>query len=97
MRYTKARPIGEILRETFREEGLETPLLQHRLIHTAWPQVIGEQMAAHTHNLRIFNDVLYMEVDTPTLRQEILFQRTELVKKLNAFVDSYIIHDIRLS
>ena len=41
MRRGEIKSIAEIVRATCREEGLETPLNEYRLIQ-AWPQVLGK-------------------------------------------------------
>lgn len=97
MRYVKARPISDILREYMRSEGLETPLLEHRLIEKGWPAVVGEDAAAETSKIRIYNQVLYVQLRSPALRQELMMQRTDLVRRLNAYVDAFIISDIRFT
>ncbi|MCQ2113663.1 MAG: DUF721 domain-containing protein [Bacteroidaceae bacterium] len=86
--------IGDILREFIREEGLETPLLQRRLIDS-WQTVVGEAIAAYTDNLYIRNQNLFVHVNSSVIRAELSMQRTSLVKKLNETVKSTVITDIR--
>ena len=86
--------IGDILREFIREEGLETPLLQRRLIDS-WQTVVGEAIAAYTDNLYIRNQTLFVHVNSSVIRAELSMQRTSLVKKLNETVKSTVITDIR--
>ena len=97
MKYVKARPVSDILNEFLREEGLETPLLEHRLIHQAWPEVVGEYAASCTEELKIRNQTLYARLSSAVVRQELHMQRTDLVRRLNAFVDAFVIADIHLS
>ena len=42
--------IKEVILKNLRAQGLETPLLQKRLID-AWPIVMGEAIAHHTDDL----------------------------------------------
>ena len=97
MKYIKPRPVDDLLREFLRTEGLETPLLEHRLMHQAWPQMVGQYAAENTESLRIFNQVLYVRLKSAVLRQELHMQRSELVRRLNEAVDAFIIADIRFS
>ena len=46
--------IKEIILKNLRDQGLETPLLQKRLID-AWPVVMGETIASYTTSLNIRN------------------------------------------
>jgi len=97
MKRVKVQPIGDIVRDMMRQEGLETPLLEYRLIHNGWPEVVGSVIASRTENIRIFNNVLYVQISSAAVRQEVVLQRAEFVRKLNEFVDAYIISDIRVN
>ncbi len=77
-----------------RVQGLETPLLQKRLIE-AWPIVAGEAIARYTTEVTIVNQTLMVHVTMPALRSDLSMRRTEFVQKLNDFVKAQIISDIR--
>ena len=97
MKYVKPQPITDILHEFLREEGLETPLLEHRLMTQAWPAVVGEYVAGQTEELRIKNQTLYARISSPVVRQELHMQRTDLARRLNEYVDAFVIAEIRFS
>jgi predicted nucleic acid-binding Zn ribbon protein len=84
---------GLILRN-LRQQGLEMPLLQKRLIE-AWPVVAGETIASYTLNTYIYNQVLFVRLSSPALRAELSMRRQELVTQLNQHVGSQVITDIR--
>lgn len=86
--------IRELLNKTLREEGLETPLLQKRLID-AWDDVAGRMVARYTQEKFIRNQTLYVRMNHPSLRADLSMMRTELVRKLNACVRSQVIVDIK--
>ena len=88
--------IKEVILKNLREQGLETPLLQKRLID-AWPQVMGEVINNYTNNLYISNQTLFVHLTNPSLRMELSMQRQEIVKKLNAHVGSQVIADVRFN
>ena len=85
--------ISEIVRETCRQEGIETPLNEYRLIQ-AWSKVLGPSVRAYTKNLQIHNQVLYVSVTSSVLRHELLMNRKSLVGRLNAYVKAQVITDI---
>ena len=76
--------------------GLETPLLQKRLID-AWPEVAGEAVARYTNTVTIRNQTLYVHLSVPALRADLSMQRQELVQRLNAHVGAQVISDIRFN
>lgn len=88
--------IKELILRNLRAQGLETPLLQKRLID-AWPVVAGEVIARYTNGVTIRNQTLYVHLTNPALRADLSMQRTIYVKKLNDFVGSQVIADIRFN
>lgn len=88
--------IKDLILRNLRAQGLETPLLQKRLMD-AWPTVMGEAIASYTGNLFIRNQTLFVHLTSPALRADLSMQRTEIVKKLNASVGEQVIADIRFN
>ena len=86
--------IRELVLQNLREQGLETPLLQRRLVE-AWPVVAGEAISRYTLNTYIQNQTLVVRLTRPALRTELSMRRTELVARLNAHVGAQVIADIR--
>ena len=94
MKRVKAKPITDLMLPFLREEGLETPLLEYRITHKGWNEIMGEVIAAHTKKINISNQTLYIECDSPVVRQELSLRQTEIIYKLNKFVDAYVINRI---
>ncbi len=92
----KVESLRDVLLRTLREQGLETPLKQKRLVE-AWPQVAGPGIARYTLNIYIYNQTLFVRLSNPALRSDLSMMRSELVKKLNDVVGEQIIVDIRFS
>ena len=87
--------ISDLMRVIIRQNGLETPLLQKRLIE-AWDNVAGEMTAKYTTEKYIRNQDLCVHIENPALRSEISMMKTELIAKLNNTVGGQVIRDIRL-
>ena len=88
-------PLDEVLRKFLREEGLEVPLQQKRLID-AWEVVTGNMVSRYTAEKFIRNQTLFVNIINPALRQDLSMMRTQLVKRLNEQVGSFIISDIKI-
>ncbi len=91
----KTRTIGDILNQVMRQEGLETPLYQRRLVG-AWEEVVGDIIAKYTENKYIKNQTLFVKIANPALRADLTMMKTKLVKELNSRVGSFVISDIRI-
>ena len=90
----EVQSLSDILKKCLRENGLETPMLQTRLIDS-WEETVGKVVASYTGEKFIRNQTLHVKITSPALRSELSMMRTELVNKLNQHVGAYIISDIR--
>jgi predicted nucleic acid-binding Zn ribbon protein len=86
--------IKEQVLKNLRQQGLETPLLQKRLMDS-WPLVVGEAISRYTLNTYIQNQTLCVRLSSPALRADLSMRRKELVALLNSHVGSLVITDIR--
>lgn len=64
MKRNNTEQVGEVLRRLLRQEGLETPLNEYRLVD-AWKDVVGEAIARYTTNIYIKNQVLFVHLSHP--------------------------------
>lgn len=87
--------IEDIIRSIVRQNGLETPLLQRRLLN-AWEEVAGASVAAYTTDKAIRNQTLWVKINSPAMRSELSMIKAELVRKLNNKVGGQVICEIRI-
>jgi len=88
--------LKDVLLRNLREQGLETPLKQKRLVE-AWPEIVGPVITRYTLNTYIYNQTLFVRLSNPALRSDLSMMRQEFVKKLNAVVGEQVITDIRFN
>jgi len=88
--------IKDLVLRNLRYQGLETPLLQKRLME-AWPVVAGEAIARYTVDVSIRNQTLYVHLSVPALRSELNMRRSEFIVRLNEYVGNQVIADIRFN
>ncbi|MGL4519679.1 MAG: DciA family protein [Phocaeicola sp.] len=93
MRKRNSEQIGDVIRKIFRQDGLETPLNEYRLVQ-AWKDVVGAAIANYTTNIYIKNQILYVHLSSSVLRQELMMGRELLVRNLNQQVGSQVIINI---
>ena len=93
MRRNDAEQIGEMILKFFRQNGLESPLNEYRLVQ-AWRDVVGPAITKYTSNLYIKNQILYVHLTSSVLRQELMMGRDILVRNLNAKVGAQVIVNI---
>lgn len=93
MKRQNAQPISNLLQRYLREEGLESPLNEYRLIQS-WEAVLGQGIARYTGRMFIKNQTLHVHLTSPALRQNLQMARHTLVPRLNEAVGAQVIVDI---
>ena len=93
MRRTNSEAVGDLIRQYLRQQGLESPLNEYRLI-AGWEHVMGPIIARYTKEAIIRNQTLYVQLTSPVIRQELHMQRRELTARLNAYAGAQVIVDI---
>ena len=56
---------------------------------------MGDMVAGYTQEVYIRNQTLWVHLTSPALRADLSMMKQDIVKKLNAAVDSQVIVDIR--
>jgi predicted nucleic acid-binding Zn ribbon protein len=87
-------PIRDLIMRNLRQQGLETPLLQKRIMD-AWPAIAGQNVAHYTQETYIRNQTLFVRLTSPALRSDLSMRRQEYVRLLNEYVGNQVIADIR--
>ncbi len=93
MRRQQAEQLGAVLNQFMREEGLETPYNEWRLVE-AWPEVMGQAIARYTLSAEIRNRTLFVRLSSSIVRQELMIGRKSLVQRLNNYVGAQVIDNI---
>ncbi len=88
------KDLDSVLAVFLRSAGLETPLLQRRLIDS-WEVVAGPVVAQFSGDIFISNQTLMVKINNSALRAELSMMRTQLVNRLNQHVGARVIADIK--
>jgi len=94
MERRKPEPLSEILFRILREQRLEGPLREARLL-AAWPRVAGKLVERYTESVSIKNQTLFVKIKSAPLRANLQMQRADLMQRLNDAAGATVIFDIR--
>lgn len=87
--------INKIFEHLIKKYGIETPVKQNEALFL-WPKVVGENIAKHTKAEKISYGKLIVRVDSPVWRNELLFQKNDILNKINNLLKGTNINDIVL-
>ena len=82
MRRTKTMLMGDLLEEFFKRPYVAAKVAEGKLPDT-WRDIVGEEAARQTVELRLENRVLYVRLRSSVLRSELLYQREALRDEIN--------------
>ncbi len=95
MQRQNTEPIAIVLQRFLQENRLEKPLLERQVVHH-WGELMGALVSKYTGKIEIRNGILYVQILSAALRQEMFICRQQLVKKINDKMQAQVINDIRL-
>ncbi len=82
MRRSNIQPLGEILKAFVKESNIEKKLKEVDIVNS-WEDLLGKTIAHYTRNVVLKNSVLYVEIKSPVVKNELFMMREEIRRKLN--------------
>lgn len=95
MKRKDAQSLDSVIAEWIRENDLEKPLLEHRVVEQ-WDTILGPTIARYSRDISVNDGMLRVRITNAALRQELFEQRYKLIQKLNDAVGGEAVKDIRL-
>jgi len=74
--------------------GIDNAVAQNKALNI-WNEAVGEKIAKNTEPDRVEHGVIIVKVSSPTWRQELYFQKKDIIQKINNIIGKNIIRDIR--
>ncbi len=87
--------LADILYPALKKQGMLRELKELQAI-LLWGKVVGTKIAKKTKPQRIENGVLFVKVKGAAWRQELVFHKQELIKKLNKELGEQVVKDLTL-
>jgi predicted nucleic acid-binding Zn ribbon protein len=85
--------VGQAIRELLNSYRLSTKFDETQLI-TSWERIAGKPIAKRTKKLYIRNKVLFVELDSPSMKHDFSLHKTQVLDLFKKEFGSGIITDI---
>ena len=85
--------LGDAIKAFYHDNHRDSALDEQRILDS-WKDVVGDFITAHTLKKNIKNGILYVKVDADSLKSELLYAKSMLLRKLNSNAESEILKDI---
>ena len=96
MKKTNDLPIGEVLQQMVRAFKLKDDLTKVT-IENVWEEKMGRMIATYTRSLTLKNRVLYVAIESASLRSELHFGREKIRLRLNEAIGEDFLSEVIVS
>ena len=86
--------IGGTLKKLIKREGLEHEINQQKAINL-WGDVVGQKIKENTEPIEVQFGVMTVKVKNSVWKQELQFQKNDIIKSLNKKLIKTMIKDLR--
>ncbi len=93
MKRSNTQSLSEVLREYVRVMRMDRKLKEVDVIGS-WETILGKTIARYTRNVFISKQVLYVEIDSPVVKNELLMMREEIRLRLNELAGEEMVKKI---
>jgi hypothetical protein len=92
-RKSNENTVSEVIDLFLRQYGLQSKYREFRLLQS-WKEIMGPMVEKRTTNLQIREGVLYVQIDSPVLKNELHFGKKSIIENLNHHAGFEIVNDI---
>jgi predicted nucleic acid-binding Zn ribbon protein len=82
MRKSNTQPLGEVLREYVRAMNMDRKLKEVDVVQS-WEVLLGKTIAGYTRQVYLSKQILYVEISSSVVKNELVMMREEIRTKLN--------------
>ena len=93
MRRSNTQSLSQVIREFVKGSSIEYKLKETDVIQS-WEELLGKTVSSYTKNLAIKNKVMYVEITSSVVKNELFMMREEIRKKINERAGEEIIKTI---
>lgn len=76
------QPLGDAIRQLLNEYHLK-PKFDEANLKASWEKLVGKPVAKRTRKLYIRNRVLFIELDSPSMKSDLSFHKNEMMRIIN--------------
>ncbi|MFM7055217.1 MAG: DciA family protein [Bacteroidota bacterium] len=95
MRNQSESSLGDVIRQLADEYNLKDKLNQVSVVRL-WEEILGNMVGKNTKEIRFYDGTLRVRIESSALRQELEFQKNEIIAKLNDSLGQDVVRELVL-
>ena len=85
--------LGDALKQ-FLQQSRFKGHIQALQIEDAWEQIMGKTIAKYTDKIQIHGTTLYITTSVAPLKQELLYQKSKIVQRVNEALGENVVKEV---
>ena len=85
--------IGDALKEFLKKSKLKSGV-QALQIQEVWEKLMGRTIANYTDKIEIINSTLFISTSVAPLKNELLYQKTKIIERVNEALGEKVIKEV---
>ncbi|MBF0695216.1 MAG: DUF721 domain-containing protein [Flavobacterium sp.] len=94
-RLSNESPIGDVLKEFIQQNRLQ-PGIDEISVKDAWRNLMGNGVNSYTRNVVLKNGILYVELSSAVLREELTYGKEKIVRMINGELRRDVVREVVL-
>lgn len=82
MRRSNTQSLSEVLKDFVQQNRMERKLKEVDIVQ-GWEDLLGSTIARYTRNIYIRNRILYVEITSAVVKNELFLMREEICRRIN--------------
>ena len=96
MQKTDPKSVRQIIDQIMDKSARKSDILEMRA-SALWPDIVGPGVNRYTLRRYVKNGVMYVHLSSGALKQELSFQRQEIINAINRILGKEVLREIRFS
>ncbi len=93
MRRSNTQSLSEVLKEYIQQNRIEGKLKEVDVVQ-GWENLLGKTIAHYTRNIYIRNKILYVDISSAVVKNELFMMREEICRRINENAGSEVVQKI---
>ena len=85
--------IGDALKEFLKKSKLKGGV-QAMQVRDAWERIMGKTIANYTDKIEIINSTLFISTTVAPLKNELIYQKTKIIERVNEKLGEKVIKEV---
>jgi predicted nucleic acid-binding Zn ribbon protein len=95
-RESNTATLGDVVSKLMKAYRLDDKLKEIE-ITSKWEEMMGRAVALRTKQIYIKNKILYLQLDSSVMREELQYGKTVIIERVNDYAGFQIINDVWFS